>query len=227
MKKNIGWGVVILGIAGAYLLEALGVITDFSIFKVSAICLLCGGLIKGIHKMSVTKTVYSLAFLYYFGASYVGLPELSFWKILVFSTLLQIGLVMIFGKNHSNFSFINIAQKANGGYENKNSVTISTTFGETKRYIASEDFKKCDISCCFGETIVFFKNAKIVGDSATVNVSCNFGEVALYIPRTWNVDSTVSVMRGEFKDCNNAQAYDKTLIVSGNVNFGEIKIYNI
>ncbi len=231
MKNNIVWGFAILGIAAAYLLEALGVIHDFSIFKALLICFLGCGLIKGLYKMSITGTVYSLAFLYYFGASYVGLPKLSLWTILVFSTLLQIGLVMIFWKRiwrkYGNFNFMNINQKASSGYKSENSVMIATTFGETKRYIASEDFKKCDIACSFGETIVYFENAKIVGESATVNIACNFGEVVLYIPRNWNVDSSVSVVRGEFNDCNNSQVYDKTLKINGSVNFGEVTIYNI
>lgn len=229
MKKNIVWGIVILGIAGAYLLEALGVIADFSIFKVALMCFFGGGVINGIYKQSIFKIVYSSAFLYYFGAEYVGLQELSLWTILVFATLLQIGLVMIFGKKPKVLIYkVKGEEYSNSESLNEEGVySISTSFGATKRYITSENFTKCNVSSSFGEAKVYFENAKIIGDSATVNVSCNFGEVKLYIPKNWNVDSTVSVNMGEFKERNNVKVFDKTLKINGSVNFGEVKIYNI
>lgn len=249
MKKNIIWGIMILIFAFLYLLNALDMIQNFNIIKIAIMSVLGVNFIEGIYKKSVSKIIYSLTFLYYLGAGFVGLPELGFFTLLIFSTLLQIGITLILGNklkifviktgnNHSNKhtnNYSNNYTKKNididfneGDSQDNENISITTTFGETKRYISSEDFKSCNISSTFGDVTIYFDNVTIKGESATVNVSVNFGDVTLYVPKNWHVNVEASLVFADSKvEKNDNLIYDKTLGIMGSINFGDIKIKRI
>ena len=77
----------------------------------------------------------------------------------------------------------------------------------------------------FGATSVYFDNAIIQGESATVHIDNSFGEVSLYVPRAWKVDVNVDKafgginMRGRMEGTSTHR-----LIVTGETNFGALTI---
>lgn len=240
MRKNTIFGIMILVVAISYLLKSLGLIDNFSIFDVVLLCYCLGSSLLGIQKKSIPKTVYSLGFVYYFGAGYFGFPEIGLGTLLTFTTLTVIGLIMIFGTrpkfNITKFGrFNNMSGEIIDKYNTKSTnsgdfVNVSTTFGSTTRYVSSSNFKKCDISCAFGEVKIYFDQAQMPSDSARVSVSCAFGEVSIFVPRNWEVQSNIATVLGEaytFENNNYSGVgfvKNKVLKVDGSVFLGEIKI---
>ena len=72
---------------------------------------------------------------------------------------------------------------------------------------------------------MYFDDAIIQGESATVHIDNSFGEVSLYVPRAWKVDVNVDKafgginMRGRMEGTSTHR-----LIVTGETNFGALTI---
>lgn len=243
MRKNTIFGIMILVVAVSYLLKSLELIDNFSIFNVVLLCYSLGSLFSGIQKKSIPKTVYSLGFVYYFGAGYFEFPEIGLGTLLAFTTLTVIGFIMIFGTgpkfNGTKSRRINnmngeIIDKYNTKSTNSGDfVNVTTAFSCTTRYISSNNFKKCDISCAFGEVKIYFDQAQMLSDSAKLDVSCAFGEVSIFVPSNWEVQSNIDTILGEeciFENNNYGGVgfvKNKVLKVDGGVFLGEIKIIYI
>jgi hypothetical protein len=74
-------------------------------------------------------------------------------------------------------------------------------FGGGKRKINSQDFKYAKFDAVFGGFELDFREANIVGDSATVEINAVFGGAEVRIPRNWGaVVEGVGVFAGAFND---------------------------
>jgi cell wall-active antibiotic response 4TMS protein YvqF len=74
-------------------------------------------------------------------------------------------------------------------------------FGGGKRKINSQDFKYAKFDAVFGGFELDFRNANIVGDSATVEINAVFGGAEVRIPTNWSaVVEGVGVFAGSFND---------------------------
>jgi predicted membrane protein len=72
---------------------------------------------------------------------------------------------------------------------------------------------------------VYFDNAKIQSGNAVINVDVSFGDVNLFIPRSWNVVNEVHVFLGDMKCSHNNVASDSpTVVIRGNISFGDTSI---
>lgn len=230
MKKNIGLGVLIILFAVVYLLNALGHNIGFDFIGLFVGFVALDTLIKSLLKKRIYGTVVSLAMLYYAGMRLLEQTTLGFWTLLAFSLILSFGLSLIFTKQKNVVVFNMSNDKKQNNDSNYSSfedsyIDINTTFGEVKKYVTTDDLRQCDISCTFGEVVLYFENA-IIKDSAVANISCSFGEVVLYIPKEWNVVSDVSVTFGEQHVQKNDNG-EKVFKISGLVTFGEVKVFYI
>ena len=181
-------------------------------------------------KMSenIGKILWGLLFLV--GAVYLiasrvwNLPTVS-----VFSVILTVFLVwlLIEGLRHLNFweilfpiAFFCISEQCNG-----EKLRFDNSFGESIKYINTDNLCSVSVDNSFGSTSVYFDNAIIQGESASVHVDNSFGEVSLYVPRAWNVDVNVDKafgginMRGRMEGTSTHR-----LIVTGETNFGALTI---
>jgi predicted membrane protein len=104
-------------------------------------------------------------------------------------------------------------------------VNCSTSFGECIKYVNTENLEKVNIKCSFGEVKVYFDNAKISSGKAEINLDVSFGEVVLFIPKTWNVINKTHVFFGDIKTLSRGASQDFPVVtINGNVNFGDAKI---
>ena len=102
---------------------------------------------------------------------------------------------------------------------------FDNSFGESIKYINTDNLCSVSVDNSFGATSVYFDNAIIQGESATVHIDNSFGEVSLYVPRAWKVDVNVDKafgginMRGRMEGTSTHR-----LIVTGETNFGALTI---
>lgn len=76
--------------------------------------------------------------------------------------------------------------------------------------------------------IVYFDNAVLGDGKALVNVEVSFGDIKLYIPKTWKVIMNLDNAFGGCKEHGNcSQSDENVLLLNGEVSFGALEIYYI
>ena len=71
---------------------------------------------------------------------------------------------------------------------------------------------------------IYYDNAEILGDSATLKVEVGFGNAVIYVPQHWGVDLKVETFCGVAKADTPLVPTSKTLIIRGDVAFGKLGI---
>lgn len=78
-------------------------------------------------------------------------------------------------------------------------IRCENNFGSAIRYINSEHFCDAQLENNFGSMSVYFDNAIIAGEAASVEVENNFGETNLYIPKEWKVQNELKRSFGQWR----------------------------
>lgn len=230
MGEKIGNKIIgiafILGAVG-YLASELGFFESFSFTAIVFGIAFAGGAIGGLFNRSINQTVYCGGFCYYFIQNTLGLPRLSLWVILVSATLLVIGFSFVYGGKKTSGKKNNSNHYQWGENSFNNHEEVKAIFADTEKFLNSKVLKSVTLKSIFSSIKIYFDEADMKDNQATVQVSVVFGEVMLFVPRYWNVECNPSVV---FGDCNirgKQGNYEKTLIVTGNVVFGDLEIIYI
>lgn len=224
--KKIFWGSFFI-LAGAFVIvNQLGYYTNINIFTLLFTIFLIPMLIKGIMKVSFPGILFPLAFLCILYAKQLGIEAITPWPILFTALLCSIGLSILFDRHHFHKNKVcteNFDQVING--TDFEEVNLSIKFGSSIKYINSEDFKVANLDCSFGEIKVYFDNAKIVDDTAIINIDISFAGLELYIPKEWEVVNNADVSLAEVSEKNKSKVKtDKKVILQGRVNIGGVEI---
>ena len=76
----------------------------------------------------------------------------------------------------------------------------------------------------FWQCKIYYDNAEILGDSATLKVEVGFGNAVIYVPQHWRVDLKVETFCGVAKADAPVAPTSKTLIIRGDVAFGKLGV---
>ena len=106
-------------------------------------------------------------------------------------------------------------------------VFIENTFREVNRYVTSQNFKGGEINCSFGKVSLHLTQAQLDQHGAHLALYCSFGSLTVYVPRGWAVNNKVNATI--FSDVSDDRLgildpLIPNLTLTGNVNFGDIKI---
>ncbi len=250
MKNNNGIFIGILFLVAAVLiiLNALGYTMGIGPIEIALTAVLVVCLAKSIVKISFGGILFSVSFLLIIYAEQLHIPQSIIpWPLLLFAMFATIGFNLIFRKSirYKNFKTKqNAYYKHHGGDvegvgENvfdKTSKNVDgdyimekNIFGGSTRYIKSQNLMHADLSNQFGELKVYFDNANITANIATIVVTNSFGETHLYIPKTWNMENHLMATFGSIRDDNDIYQNENgpTVVVEGNVSFGEVKIFRV
>ena len=235
IRRNGGkvfWGLLLIFAAAYMVISKMGLLPDISIFTILLTVLLLWWMLKGIRKMNFSEILFPIAFLCILYDEPLGITALTPWTVLGAALLGSIGLGMIFKPNkrwqielqneHGAAFDVNVEEGTGEKIRFKNN------FGETIRYINSDNFRSGEFENSFGSMSIYFDNAIIQDESAFVRVECNFGELELFIPKEWKVENYLGHSFGEVRErgcCEGTSA--STLILEGEANFGEIVIHYI
>lgn len=229
---KIFWGLCFLAGAAALILSKMGLWPSLSLFSILLTILFVWMLIKGLVHVNFGEILFSLAFLACIYDEPLGITALTPWTVLGAALLGSIGLSLLFPKKHhwhihnapvDNPEIIDIPDSETIRFDN--------SFGATIKYINSEDFVKADLETSFGEMKVYFDNAIIQHQTAQVKIEVSFGNMILYIPKTWKVIDNVGVSFGSVQVKNGDQCQyqegNPTLYLIGEVSFGGAEIYYV
>ena len=241
-RKNIFWGISLIAVAIFIVVYQMGLISsEISIWTIILGILFGCALLDGIISLSFGGIFFPLAFLWALFGEVIGLPGVSIWILLLAALLLTIGFSVIFPRKKKDCHWEKRMENMHQTYEsygahevNENEdeqndkeshVSCYNKFGATTKYVTSNHFVSANLENHFGEMIVYFDNAQIVGDSAEIHVKTSFGSVQLFLPREWRVENNINVTMGNVEEKNQSKSSGSPLVrLHGEVSLGDLEI---
>lgn len=138
------------------------------------------------------------------------------------ATLLSLAFHIAFGRLHVKCKI----KKSHKSPRTEKCACVDANFGGSVKYFNEEDFESATIDCNFGNVKAYFDNAKLKGNTATINIDCNCGAVELYLPKTWRIENKIkesfsaTIEKNEPKPLKDAPA----ITLSGDLNFASLTI---
>ena len=111
-------------------------------------------------------------------------------------------------------------------YDGKKTILTDkeVAFGTGTFYKQEQELVEDQVEVGFGNAKIYYDNAEMLGDSATLKVEVGFGNAVIYVPQHWRVDLKVETFCGVAKADTSLAPTSKTLIIRGDVAFGKLGI---
>lgn len=97
-------------------------------------------------------------------------------------------------------------------------------FGTGTFYKQDQELVEDEFEVGFGNAKIYYDNAEMLGDFATLNIEVGFGNAVIYVPQHWRVDLKVETFCGAAKVDAPVAPTSKTLIIRGDVAFGKLGV---
>ena len=97
-------------------------------------------------------------------------------------------------------------------------------FGAGTFYKQNQDLVEDEFEVGVGNAKIYYDNAEMLGDSATLKIEVGFGNAVVYVPQHWRVDLKVETFCGAAKADAPVAPTSKTLIIRGDVAFGKLGV---
>ena len=97
-------------------------------------------------------------------------------------------------------------------------------FGAGTFYKQDQELVEDEFEVGFGNAKIYYDNAEMLGDFATLNMEVGFGNAVIYVPQHWRVDLKVETFCGAAKADAPVAPTSKTLIIRGDVAFGKLGV---
>ena len=140
-------------------------------------------------------------------------------------TLIWAGVLIVLGVNMLTYS----NRTWNGKkwwYDGEKTILSDkeVAFGSGTFYKQDQDLVDDQVEVGFGNAKIYYDNAEMLGDSATLKIEVGFGNAVIYVPQHWRVDLKVETFCGVAKADTSLAPTSKTLIIRGDVAFGKLGI---
>ena len=228
MKNNkLFWGLFFIMSAVFIFISGLGYCKSFNFMSLTLTTLLIVIIIKSIKKINFTGIFFPLAFIGIIFSNQLGISSITPWPILTIALFLNIGFNFLFGKHHFNWFHHKDKIRFNNSEEiNDNYISISSSFSSSIKYITSDDFLHGNVYCSFSSLKLYFYDAVMKNDNASIDLSISFATVDLYIPKGWNVIITSDPTLGSISEKNKHDTvYTNTLTINGDISLSSLNIY--
>ena len=111
-------------------------------------------------------------------------------------------------------------------YDGKKTILTDkeVAFGAGTFYKQDQELVEDEFEVGFGNAKIYYDNAEMLGDFATLNIEVGFGNAVIYVPQHWRVDLKVETFCGAAKADAPVAPTSKTLIIRGDVAFGKLGV---
>ncbi len=228
-KKEVYWGLLLILAAVLIIINQMGFFTGISMFEIVATVILGAIIVESALHVNFWGILFPAAFICILYADRWNITEFTPWPALLTATLLSIGLSLLFRRPQGIcFHWQNSFNSKVINEKDGNAIDCSVSFGDSIKYVNTDNFEKANISCSFGEIKVYFDHAQIPSGKAEICVNVSFGEAVLFLPRTWRVTNNIHVFLGDTSNDNRfSEADAPEVMIYGNVNLGDVKIIYI
>lgn len=224
-KERIFWGIFFIAGAVFLLIGKLGFLGDISALRFLMTALFGALLVKSILNRTIPGILFSAAFLCILWSRLLGIEAITPGPVLAAALLGSIGAGFL--TNSKNSWRSNYFKDGESVIESPEGMQMffETAFGDSVKYVSSEDFKSASLSCKFGATKLYFDNAVIRNQEAVLYLDIAFAGVELFIPKEWKVLIQAGASFGGIDEKNrNAGINSCTLKLVGRVSFGGVEI---
>ncbi len=231
--RKLFWGLFFITAGAFIILDHVYSFTNIRLISLLLTIFLVAVFLKSLFKLKFGGMLFSLAFLCIIYSEPLNLENITPWPVLLTALLGTIGLSILFNKHcfykkgcFSKYHRNDFSEVVNN--EDGDKVNFSVNFGSSIKYINSEDFKIANLKCSFGGMKVYFDNAKIIGETATVNLDVSFSGVELYIPKDWKIINKADISLGAIEEKNSGDSKaKKTIVLTGKVSLSGVEIMYI
>ena len=232
-REGIGLAIYIL-IVGALIFASRYMGWDVSLWSVMwPSALLVGAVLSIFKRIRFTNCIVALVGAWFL-VNNLGVLELSINKSLIFPALIvMFGLCLLvdilFRQKsnkrgiHKRGSFSNKGKK-HFVQENERFECVNN-FGETMHRITLPRLSGGRVDVCFGEMEIDLTPCGEIAEKCEIEVAVNFGELSLKVPGAYNVVCTAGTSFSEITISGSPNEQSgRTIILCGDVNFGELSI---
>ncbi|MCI9143720.1 MAG: hypothetical protein HFH87_14095 [Lachnospiraceae bacterium] len=232
-KNSIFWGIILILGAVVLLVNKMGYLEGISLGTILLNIGLAAILIKGLFRRSFGTILFSLAFLVIVNDELLHLEAITPWPVLGAALLGTIGLDLLFpgfkygrkfpprigNRSHWRSGGTVDCNESNGGV-----VSFDNVFGSAVKYVSGV-VSFVGIDNVFGSMEVYFTDATLLSNNASVTVDLVFGEVTLYVPASWKVErKTENIFASTDESGRAVRDGENVLYVGGSVVFGHLEI---
>lgn len=233
MKKgNVFWGLLLVLACVLIVVNQLGLFIGIGIFEIVATIILIGMIVKSVVRISFPGILFPAALLCIIYADELNITELTPWPVLLVAILGSVGLNMIFKNGtcgpwvhgphgvHHKEQFSEVINQPDG-----NVVNCTASFASSMKYINTDNLERANLKSSFGAMKVYFDNAIVSPNGATIYLDVSFSGMELYIPKNWNLVNKVNSSFGSVEEKNRRMESNSPVVVlEGNVSFGGVEI---
>lgn len=222
--KKLFWGLFFITAGAVVITNQLGYFTDVNLFGLFWTIFIIPILIKSLFRLEFTGIFFSIAILVIIYAKPLNLEAITPLPVLLTALFCSIGFGILFKKrNYTGYHKEHFDTIVNS--EDDSTINYAVNFGSSIKYINTDDFRNANLNCSFGALKVYFDNAVIQGDSATIHLDLSFAGAELYIPKDWKVVNKIDVTLGGVEEKNKGYLESrKTIILTGKLSLSGISI---
>ena len=234
--KTIVWGLVLLAIAAMIILQGFGYFEGIKIIKIILSGIFAGAIITSIPSLNFFGILFPAALILIMFDKQLGIEELTPWPVIAIAILGSIGLTLItrvlgfrpHSECYKKDKSVEWETEVIGSESGENIMCEASFSGQTK-YIKSDNLCSVDIRSKFSGMKIYFDGSKIPSGRATINVDAKFGGIELYIPSDWKIETKTSCAFGDCVINGNAMLTPESpeVLITGSVQFGEVKVYYV
>lgn len=158
-------------------------------------------------------------------ADKIGWVDLSFWQLAFPLALLALGGTLVWRAFHAKP--VEIADQPQGE-EHSEYVRSFAVMSGTELRPVSRPFRGADLSAVMAGIKLDLTDARMEGDTATIEVFAFWGGMEIYVPPDWTVTSKVATLMGGFVDKRRPTSTvpTKNLVITGFVVMSGIEVKN-
>ena len=158
-------------------------------------------------------------------ADKIGWVDFNFWQLAFPLALLALGGTLVWRAIHGKQ--IEAAEPA-AVDEHSEFVRSFAVMSGTELRPVSRPFRGADLSAVMAGIKLDLTDARMEGDSATIEVFAFWGGMEIYVPSDWTVTSKVATLMGSFVDKRRPTSVvpTKTLVITGFIVMSGIEVKN-
>lgn len=159
-------------------------------------------------------------------ADKIGWVDVNFWELAFPLALLALGGTLVW--RAMNGSKADTASAPGTSDEHSEFVRSFAVMSGTELRPVSRPFRGADLSAVMAGIKLDLSDARMDGDSASVEVFAFWGGIEIYVPPDWTVTSKVATLMGSFVDKRRPTSTvpTKTLVITGFVVMSSIEVKN-
>lgn len=222
------WGFFFVLAGLGVIANELGYLGNINLFTLLVTIFLIPIILKSIRHINFWGILIPASLILIMYQKEIGFTQIGPWSILATATLISLGLSILFHRKtvfcyDCGEHFETVINE-----EDENQVKVDVRLSSSIKYVNSKNFERGVFHCSLGALKVYFDNAILSENGATIVLDISCAGVELYIPKEWNVVNKVDVSLGGIEEKNRGMISDgPTVTLTGNVSLSGVEIIYI